>query len=140
MILSKDKEYEKAVVKLKNNGDVSALIQTETGFAIIQRVDRKEATYKDFDDVYDAIEASLREQKFKRIFAKDTERFIRNSENTELDKFISQHKGSEKNVGPVQKNDGQQFQRLFMFTQLVIWIMIKGLIVSSHTFQHSFSR
>ena len=64
--------------------------------------------------MYDAIEASLREQKFKRIFAKDTERFIRNSENTELDKFISQHKGSEKNVGPVQKNDGQQFQRLFV--------------------------
>ncbi len=110
---TKDKEYEKATVRLKNNGDITALIKTAEGFAIVQRVDRKEPVFSSLEKVRSSIVASLTEQKFRRTFAKDADKVAKEHNEDAFVAFVKKHGGHKKNVGPVEKNNQNDFQRIF---------------------------
>lgn len=110
---SKDKEYEKAMVRLKNDGEITGIVKTAEGFAIVQRVGRKEPIYSSLESVKKAIVTSLTEQKFRRTFAKDADRVVKERNEADLNTFISSHHGSKKNVGPIEKNKGSDYQRIF---------------------------
>ena len=110
---TKDKEYEKAMVRLKNNGDISSIVKTEHGFAIIQRIDRKEPLFSSLEKVKDAIITSLTEQKFRRTFAKEADKVVKERNQDALVAFVHDHHGHKKSVGPVEKNNENDFQRIF---------------------------
>lgn len=112
---SKDKAYERAVVRLKADGDISPVVQFEDGqtFVILQRVERKEPTYSSLSEVKSAIAKTLTEQKFKKLFSKNTEKICRDRNAGAIEAFAQQHGGKHKEVGPIEKNNSQEFQRIF---------------------------
>ncbi|MGB8468409.1 MAG: peptidylprolyl isomerase [Candidatus Babeliales bacterium] len=61
-------EIESALFKLKNDGDIAPIIQTERGLEIIQRVAKRLATYKPLDTVKKQIHATLLKQEFAKQF------------------------------------------------------------------------
>lgn len=112
---AKDKAYEKAVVRLKVDGDISPVVQMADGsFAIIQRVARKEATYKSLGQVKDSIVKSLKEQKFRTRFSKEAERAVKSGDKELFEKFIQEHKGTKGNVGPIERSEEGLGRRLFI--------------------------
>lgn len=110
---TKDKEYERAVVRLKNNGDISPIVKTSDGYAIIQRVDRKEPVFSTLENVKTLIEKSLMEQYFRRNFVREADKIIKEKNDEKLFEFIKKNHGSESKIGPVEKNSDDSFQRIF---------------------------
>lgn len=112
---TKDKAYEKAVVRLKQDGDISPVIQMADGsFAIVQRVARKEATYKPFTQVKENIIKSLREQKFRTRFSKEADSAVKSDDKGLLQGFIKEHDGKKGAVGPVERSSDGFGRRLFI--------------------------
>jgi parvulin-like peptidyl-prolyl isomerase len=112
----KDKTIEKAAFRLKADEDISPLIHLEKGFAIIQRVARKEATFKPLDKVKDEVEKLLKEKKFASEFAKAASRFVRSdtAEGKErFEKFVKKNKGEKEKIDAVAKGEGPVAGRLF---------------------------
>ncbi len=110
---TKDKDYEKAVIRLKNNGDISPIVKTADGYAIIQRIDRKDPVFSSLESVKSLIEKSLAEQYFRRNFVREADRVIKEKNEDVFFQFIKKHHGSESKIGPVEKNSEQSFQRIF---------------------------
>jgi hypothetical protein len=111
---TKEKAYEKATIRLKADGDISPVTQLEDGsFVILQRVARKEATYKPLAQVRSAIIKSLTEQKFRLLFSKEADRAIKSKDKSILDKFIASHGGKKEQVGPLLRSDEPFGKRLF---------------------------
>jgi hypothetical protein len=112
---TKDKAYEKAVVRLKSDGDISPVTQMADGsFVILQRVSRKEATYKSLAQVKDVIVKSLREQKFRTHFSKEADRAVKSNDHEILESFIKDHNGKKGSVGPLERGDQGFGKRLFI--------------------------
>jgi parvulin-like peptidyl-prolyl isomerase len=110
-----EKEYEKAAFKLKEDGEISPVVQVEKGFVILQRVARKDATFETFDAVKDPIETTLLEQKFKSEFTRQANQLSRQENPQEArDAFVAAHNGT-KTTMPNVKRDSQDpiEQRLF---------------------------
>ncbi|MFT6765343.1 MAG: hypothetical protein ACJAZS_000219 [Alteromonas naphthalenivorans] len=112
---TKDKSYEKAVVRLKTDGDVSAVTQMADGsFVILQRVARKEASYKSLAHVKDAIIKSLKDQKFRTRFSKEADRAVKSNDKELLASFIKEHNGKKESVAAVERADQGFGRRLFI--------------------------
>ena len=110
-----EKEYEKAAFKLKEDGEISPVVQVEKGFVILQRVARKDSTFETFDAVKDTIEKTLLEQKFKSEFTRQANQLSRQENPQEArDTFVSAHHGTRTTM-PNVKRDSQDpiEQRLF---------------------------
>ncbi len=110
-----EKEYEKAAFKLKEDGEISSVVQVEKGFVILQRVARKDATFETFDAVKSTIEKTLLEQKFKSEFTRQANQLSRQENPQEArDAFVSAHHGAKTTMNNV-KRDSQDLieQRLF---------------------------
>ena len=71
-----DHEFDRAVYKLRNNGDISDVIHTPDGFEILQRVSRAQETYKDLKSVEQEIKKTLEEERFKGIFERTLKRLF----------------------------------------------------------------
>lgn len=111
---TKEKAYEKAVVRLKENGEISPVVQLEDGSSVIlQRVDRKEATFKSLAQVKDAIVKTLTAQKFRIAFTKEAQQTLNKEDKQMLDEFIKDHKGVYKEIKPIEKSDDIITKRLF---------------------------
>lgn len=112
---TKDKAYEKAVVRLKKDGDVSPVIQMADGsFAIVQRVERKDATYKPMSQVKENIIKSLKDQKFRTRFSKEADRAVKSGDKALLQNFIKEHEGKKSSVGPLERSADGFGRRLFI--------------------------
>ncbi len=112
---TKDKAYEKAVVRLKKDEAISPVTQMADGsFVIIQRVARKEATYKALGQVKENIVKSLKEQKFRTRFSKEADRVVKSSDKALLEKFIKEHGGKKDTVGPTERSGEGFGRRLFI--------------------------
>lgn len=66
-----EREIEKAAFILKQDGDISDIVQTAQGFELVQRVQKTEQTYKSLASVSKDIEAIIIQQKFGELFNKD---------------------------------------------------------------------
>jgi parvulin-like peptidyl-prolyl isomerase len=110
-----EKEYEKAAFKLKENGEISPVVQVEKGFVILQRVARKDATFDSFDAVKESIEKILLEQKFKSEFTRQASQASRQENPQEArEAFVTAHNGVKTTMRQVKKDsDGSIEQRLF---------------------------
>lgn len=112
---TKDKGYEKAVIRLKANNDISPVTQlADGGFVILQRLDRKEATYQPMAKVKDAIIKSLTEQKFRIDFGREADRIVKQGNKETLDAFIKSHGGKKEEIGPLDKSEETLGKRLFL--------------------------
>jgi parvulin-like peptidyl-prolyl isomerase len=72
----RDPEFEKAALRLRNDGDISGVILTHDGFEILQRVARKPAVYKPLTMVESIIKQKVYEQKFKAQFTEDAAKLL----------------------------------------------------------------
>ncbi len=110
-----EKEYEKAAFKLKEDGEISPVVQLEKGFVILQRIARKDATFETFDAVKNDIEKILLEQKFKSEFTRQANQLSRQENPQEArDAFIAAHKGTKTVMHQVKKESQDPIeQRLF---------------------------
>jgi len=113
---NKDKKIEQAAFRLKNNNDVSSIIETKDGFTILQRIDRKEATFKPLDKVKKEISKLLIDKKFSSEFSRKAQTIthMKGDEMKEkLDAFIEKNKGKSETVAPVTKDENKISGRLF---------------------------
>lgn len=110
-----EKEYEKAAFKLKEDGEISPVVQTEKGFIILQRVARKDATFQTFDAAKKEIEKTLLEQKFKSEFTRQASQLMRQDKPQEArDAFAAAHNGTKTTMRDVKKESEDVMEhRLF---------------------------
>ncbi len=117
---SHDAAYDRAAfVTLKNDGDISSVLEVKGGYVIVQRVARKEATYKSFDAVRKEIVAALVEQKFKTSFAQEAGKVIRKKDESEngFEAFAKEKKAAIKELSAMPKDGSPIAQRLFSMTK-----------------------
>ncbi len=112
---TKDKEYEKAAFKLKEDGDISDVTLVGEQYIILQRVARKDATFKSLDSVRSEITKTLLDQKFKSEFTRLATQLIRHEDTQEVfDAFVKQHGGTKESLVSVEKGEENILkQRLF---------------------------
>lgn len=108
-------EYEKAAFRLKEDGDISPVVQLDDKVVVLQRVARKEATYKPLAKVKDDIVRLLIDQKFKVAFAKNVSPLIHGTDEVALDRFVQEHQGikTERSVQVRPENPSAIEQKLF---------------------------
>jgi len=123
-------EFEKAALLLKEDGDISQVVQTEKGVEIVQRVSRKAPTYKPLSTVSAEIKKKLEVRSFKEQFLQDMKELLEDGDitETELQLFIKRRGGSPKKVGPIEKDDSKLAQKLFRLKKDGIGFYIDGSV------------
>lgn len=76
-----DQELDKAIVKtafesLITDGQISVPVKTDNGYALLQRVKKNPAQYKDLKSVADDIRETLKASKFRQRFQQDAQRAV----------------------------------------------------------------
>lgn len=113
----KDKALERAAFKLKENNEISAIVELEQGkgFAVVQRIDRKETEFKSLANVKDELIKTLKEKKFSVEFVRMASKVTKlQDENDEaFQQFVKKYKGKEEKIDAVAKEEGPLAGRLF---------------------------
>ncbi len=114
----KDKMIERAAIALKNDGDISDIIELEDnkGYAVIQRIARKEATFKPLASLSNDIKTVLKERKFASEFIRQANRYTQAQDEESakaFEAFVAKHKGVRKQLEAAQKQEGILSTRLF---------------------------
>lgn len=111
----KEKAIEQAAFRLKENGAISQIIELENGYALIQRIDRKEATFKPLEKVKAEVQKLVKDKKFATEFTKIATRVIRSSSEDAkaFEQFIETNKAKQEKVAAVAKGEGPVAGRLF---------------------------
>jgi len=110
----RNREFEKAAFLLQADGDVSAVVETDEGYEIAQRVKRKETEFKTLGEVKSEVRKNLRSRKFKRLFAGNMNNVLRSHEfnKNEFENLIA--KASKKKAIELQvKKDDRMSKALF---------------------------
>lgn len=115
-----EESFERAAFLLKNDGDISPVIQTSEGFEIVQRVARKQQSFKPLSSVKEDIKKTLLQRKFKEAFAKDAEDLLERHVldlDRELNIFVDSKRGKKVSIEPVVKDNTKRVQMLFKLDQ-----------------------
>jgi peptidyl-prolyl cis-trans isomerase D len=115
---------EKAAFRLREDGALSDIIQTEDGFEIIQRVKRIPAQYIPLEEASAEIKKQLIKQKFVAHFEKEVRNALENggsSKEEALQAFAKAHKGSAITFGPRTKENNALSSKLFR-AQVGEWV------------------
>jgi len=114
---TKEKALERiAFVTLKKDGDISEVIPLEKGYVLVQRVARKDATYKPLSKVKEEVKETLQQKKFATEFQRAASRLVRsNSENAQqrFNDFVEKNKGKEEKIPAITKEETPESPRLF---------------------------
>lgn len=113
---TKEKSLEQAAFRLKKDGDISPIVSLEKGYAIIQRVARKETEYKSFESVKKEITTLLQQRKFSSQFTAQANRIIRSKSDTaeqDYENFLKSHNAVESTIAALEKHEGPIAGRLF---------------------------
>lgn len=111
-----DAAYDRAAfVSLKNDGDISEVLEVKNGYVILQRVARKEATFKSFETVKKELVVALVDQKFKTEFVKEAGKVLRKKDETDtaLQDFVKDKKGAMTAIPATAKDSSSISSRLF---------------------------
>jgi len=115
---TREKEFEKTALLLKQDGDISHVVRTNEGIEILQRVSKKTQTFKPLSQVEDQIRKKIELRSFKEQFLQDMKELLEEGEVSEeaLEAFIKKRGGTAQNVGPLAKDQPDQLklvQKLF---------------------------
>jgi len=72
--------FEKSAFLLAQDGDISGVVETENGFEILQRMQKKARTFKPLSAVKEEIKTAIQQRKFQDTFLDDMKRAGRNAE------------------------------------------------------------
>ena len=108
-----DPALEKAAFRLKHDETFSAVITTNKGFEILQRVAKKPIVYKPLEAVKDDIVIQLKKQKFKIRFAENVNRLIAKKNKKGIAAFIEQKQAQKQDLSLASKGSSKPINRLF---------------------------
>ena len=115
-----EREFEKAAFLLKENGDISDVVQTSKGYHLIQRMDKTPATYKSLETVKKEIIDTLMPQKFREVFAKDMKNLIEETKGVEgaIEKALEAKGAKEKTIDNIMRDDPKWGAILFSLQKI----------------------
>ena len=105
----------KAFESLVEDGQISDVLKVKNGYAILQRVSRKKASYKPFDSVKKELQAELLKNKFEQRFMQDAQRMVSSVKYKPeaLQSFVDKHHGSQRSITLSAREASLVFTRLF---------------------------
>lgn len=122
----KEASFEQVAFGLKQDGDISPVVQTKNGFEILQRVARKPAVYKTLDAVKKEVETAVKAQRFQQIFGQGVTK-------DSLAQFVQDHRGVQATHEKVTKQETPVSTKLFSLKTVGDFGIIrqdgKGIIV-----------
>lgn len=125
----KDNALVSAAFALAKDGDISGVIKTKDGFAVAQRVTRKEATYKKQDAVTDEITQAVKKEKFPKQFNLDGQRIISQAADdaSYLTKFVESKKGQLQTITDLTQDGSQKANKIFGLKEKGRAFYVEGL-------------
>ncbi len=114
-----DPALEEAFFKLRKDGDVSDLVASKQGIEILQRVLRTPAIYKTLEEAADDIARLIRTQEFKKHFAQDAAKAIRQARSNPaaIKDLIQKKQAKEEKIDHIQKDQSLKADKLFKMRQ-----------------------
>ena len=105
---------DKAAFLLKKDGDISDVLTTEDGFAIVQRIAKKKPTFKSLKSVRNEIKNTLINRRFSDRFSGEARGLLSSEELSEktLENFARKKDGTMKTLDALE-NDGSQVADVF---------------------------
>ncbi|KKP24734.1 MAG: PpiC-type peptidyl-prolyl cis-trans isomerase [candidate division TM6 bacterium GW2011_GWF2_28_16] len=90
---SYDPEFEKAALKLQNEGEISDIIKTKDGYELIQLEKRMPTSYKSLDSVRNDVIKSVKAKKVLTVLSADIKRAVYEASANDniVNKFISEN-------------------------------------------------
>lgn len=120
--------FEKAAFMLKQDGDISEVIQTSEGFQIVQRVRKTMPVYKKIEDVIVEIREALLSEQFNGDFAKSMDSCIGRTLNIDvLQTLISSKKAKMTEVPFVAQEKSKTHDLLFNLAEKTYGYYIDGM-------------
>lgn len=119
-------EYEREAFLLKNEGDISSVIDTNNGKVIIKLVKRAPRTYKPLSAVKNEIKNILAEKQFKKGFIKDLKTVVVADNTQSIESLIAQKGGKKEMALGIIKNDTRLSQELFGLRKNEYAVFIEG--------------
>lgn len=106
---------DKASFLLKQDGDISEVVPTSKGYALVQRVSKTAPTFKSLSNVKKEIVSALTQQKFNELFARDIQSLIDRTlgDSAALAQELKSKGGKEELVSAVVRNEGKWAEALF---------------------------
>lgn len=107
--------FEQAAFLLAKDGDISAVIETEDSFQILQRVGKQARTFKPLSAVKQEIKTAIQQRKFQERFLDDMKNFARNIEAKQgaFEELAKAKGASSQKLDNVTKEAPGQAQKLF---------------------------
>ncbi len=107
--------FEQASFSLVKNGDISPVVATDNGYELLQRVDRKNRTFKPLSAVKQEIKEMMAQRKFQDSFTDDLKRITRTAESKSASLADLAHKkgATSQKLEHVTKDASAQAQKLF---------------------------
>jgi parvulin-like peptidyl-prolyl isomerase len=111
----REPNFEKATFRLKEDGEISPIVQTKDGLEIIQRVARRSAEYKGLAAVSSEIKNLLTNLEFKNRFDEDVERVLADAqqEPAVLGTFAAKKKAKQSELSLAERDDSLKGEKLF---------------------------
>ncbi len=108
---------ERAAFVLQHDGDISDVLTTNEGYALVQRVSKKQRTFKPLESVRSDIKKTLAEDMFKELFLQEVKEILKNEDPVQraaaLKDFVAQRKGSKEPVSVQLASANSTTKRLF---------------------------
>lgn len=107
-----DPNFEKAAFGLKEDGEVSSVVQTGNGLEIIQRVERRAPEYKKLVAVSSELRTALLAQRFKQRFELDIEKLAQ-ADYGQLESFAKEKQARQSAVKMLENDGSPMAEHLF---------------------------
>lgn len=106
---------DRASFLLKQDGDISEVVPTSKGYALVQRVSKTAPTFKSLSSVKKEIVSALTHQKFNELFAHDMQSLVDRTagDSAALAHELKSKGGKEEAVPAVVRNEGTWAEALF---------------------------
>lgn len=108
---------ERAAFVLQQDDAISEVLTTSQGYALVQRVSKKQRTFKPLDSVRSDIKKTLAEDMFKELFMQEVKEILKNEEPLQrasaLKSFVAQRKGTKEEIAAQIASADNTSKRLF---------------------------
>lgn len=109
----KEQAFDRAAFILKQDGDISPVVELEHAYVIIQRIAKDPQTYKPLKEVSHTIEQELITKEFARIFAREAKEALDAQDQITIEEFIKNHRGTSTQLKQVTRAEKGHAKPLF---------------------------